>query len=58
MTKEDKAMLRRVKVGAIIIFGLRLIDKETFADLMHFEKLPHERQEELCVIIENLIPKN
>lgn len=58
MTKEEKVMLLRVKVGAIIIFGLKLIDKDTFADLMHFEKLPHERQEELCRIIENLIPKN
>lgn len=58
MTKEDRAMLRRVKVGAIIIFGLKLIDKETFGDLMHFEKLSHERQEELCKIIEDLIPKN
>lgn len=58
MTKEERAMLRKVKVGAIIMFGMKLIDKETFGDLMHFEKLSIERQRELVQIVESLKPDN
>lgn len=57
MTKEEKAMLRKVKVGAIIMRGMRLIDKETFGDLMKFEKLTPERQKELVELVQSLVPK-
>ena len=54
MTKEDKRLLLRMKVGVVILRGSGLIDNETFKDLMRFEKLPEARQEELIKVIRGL----
>lgn len=51
MTKEEKKQLVKVKVGAVILLGIGVIDKPTFKDLIHFEKLPEERQKELVELI-------